>query len=184
MVTYPVNSVNQNSTSSGIWTWDGTSTASTTALSQYYTVVGASTNTVENIAPGTSGYVLTSAGATSYPAYAALPYTQMPWSDKSSNFNAVSGNGYFITATCTAILPVPAANGAICSFAVDVAAGTGKLTITAGTGGYIRTGAQITATAASGGLVNNSIGDSITLIYRASDLVWLSVSVIGTWSLT
>jgi hypothetical protein len=181
----PSNSMNLNSTTSGLVNWNGSILMSSIALTQYYTMVGASANTVQNIAPGTSGQVLTSGGASAYPAYATIPFTQMPWTDEAASFNAIAGNGYFITATATATLPVPVANGAVVSFAVDVAPGTGKLTITAGAGGFIRIGKNISAVAATGGAVNNFQGDSITLVYRAVDLTWIAVpGTEGTWSLT
>jgi hypothetical protein len=71
MAARPVNAINCNSTTSGLVNFDGTSSFSTTGLTQYYTLTGAGANTVNNVAPGTSGWVLTSGGATAQPAYAA-----------------------------------------------------------------------------------------------------------------
>ena len=180
MVTTPANSVNQNSASSGLWTWDGTATASTTALAQYNVVVGASTNTVQNEAPGTAGQALISNGATSYPTFQAIPYVQMPWTDKATSFSAAAGNGYFVTATATATLPGSPAQGNVIAFEVD---GVGSLlTITANTGQIIRLGKIVTASA--GTAVNNFQGDAIVLVYRAADTSWQAIQSVGTWSLT
>jgi hypothetical protein len=180
MAATPANSVNQNSTSSGLWTWDGTATASTTAMAQYNVVVGASANTIQNEAPGSAGNVLTSNGASSYPTFQAIPYTQMPWTDKATSFNAAAGNGYFVTATATATMPASPLQGNTISFEVD---GVGSLlTITANTGQIIRAGKTVSA--AAGTCVNNFQGDSITLVYRASDTSWQAISVIGTWTIT
>ena len=183
MATTPANSFNQNSTTAGLQNWDGTATPSTTALQQYYTMVGAGNNTVQNIAPGTSGYVLTSTGGSGYPSYQALPYTQMPWLDKSANFNAALNGGNFVTATCTGTLPATAVQGTVCAFAVDVDPGTGLLTVTANTGQFIRVGKQISLSA--GTMVNNFHGDSVFLVYRASDLTWIAApGTMGTWTVT
>ena len=183
MATTPANSFNQNSTTAGLQNWDGVATPSTTALQQYYTMVGASTNTVQNVAPGTSGYVLTSTGGSGYPSYQALPYTKMPWTDKATSFNAVSQNGYFVTATATATLPASPAHGDVVALAVDVDPGTGLLTVTANTGQFIRVGKQISLSA--GTMVNNFHGDSVFLVYRASDSTWIAApGTMGTWTVT
>lgn len=173
----PGNSINISQ--SGLVVFDGTATFTGTTTTQYYTLTGGASNTINNVAPGTSGYVLTSAGASSQPSYAALPFTQMPWSDKSGNFNAVAGNGYFVTATCAATMPSGAAQGNIISFAVDN--GTAILTITANTGQIIRIGTAVSASA--GTAASNKNGDSITLVFRSSDSAWISVGgPQGTWT--
>jgi hypothetical protein len=180
MAATPANSMNLNSTSSGLVNWDGTATESTTALAQYNVVIGASANTVQNEAPGSSGTVLTSNGATSYPTFQAIPFTQMPWTDKATSFNAAAGNGYFVTATATATMPASPTQGQIIAFEVD---GVGSLlTITANTGQLIRVGKVVSA--AAGTAVNNFQGDSLTLVYRASDTSWQAISVLGTWTVT
>jgi hypothetical protein len=183
MGTTPANSFNQNSTSSGLQNWDGVATPSTTALVQYYVVSGASANTVNNIAPSTSGFVLTSNGGSAQPTFQAIPFTKMPWTDKAANFNAASQNGYFVTATAIATLPASPAQGDVVAFDVDVDPGTGLLTVTANTGQYIRVGKQISLSA--GSMVNNFHGDSVTLVYRLSDTTWHAVPAPqGTWTVT
>jgi hypothetical protein len=167
-----------NITQAGIVVFDGTASFTATTTTQYDTLVGGASNTIANIAPGTSGWVLTSAGAGANPAYAVLPYTIMPWTDKAANFNAASGNGYFVSAIATATLPA-GTQGAIVSFLVDSAA---ALTIQAPAGVMIRIGKAVSA--AAGTAVNNFIGDSVTLIYRLSDTTWEAISVIGTFTVT
>ncbi len=181
MVSKPANSVNQSSSSSGLWTWDGTSTASTTGLTQYYTMVGASANTVQSVAPGTSGWVLTSGGASTYPAYAAIPFTQMPWTDEATSFSPVAGNGYFVTGAATATLPGSPSQGNTVSFIVD---GAVALTITANTGQYIQIGSAKSASAGTAVNAASVTGCSVTLVYRASDDIWFATSVIGTFTVT
>lgn len=180
MAAKPGNSLNQNSTTAGLQNWDGTATASTTALAQYNTMVGASTTTVQNIVPGTSGWVLTSAGASAYPAYAAPVFTKMPWTDKSGNFAAASQNGYFVTATCAGTMPASPAQGDVISFSVDSASGI--LTVTGNTGQTLQIGTAISA--AAGTAASNFTGDSVTFVYRSSDTNWIAESVIGTWTVT
>ena len=110
----------------------------------------------------------------------SVPASLPVWSDQSSNFNAVGGNGYFVTGTTTATLPGSPLEGATIMFAVD---STSVLTITANTGQYIRLGTAISASA--GTCANNARGDSIELVFRSSDSVWLAVpGTQGIWSIT
>ena len=169
-----------NATSAGIQVFDGTATFSSTTTTQYNTLVGGTSNTISNISPGTTGQVLTSAGAASNPSYQTLPFTQMPWSDKSTSFAAAAGNGYFVTATSTATLPASPSQGNIISFTYDSA--SGALTITGNTGQIIRIGNAVSATA--GTAASNKQGDSVTLVYRASDSAWIAADVVGTWTVT
>ncbi len=103
------------------------------------------------------------------------------WTDESLSFNAASSNGYFCTATLTATLPASPSQGNAIAFVVDSASGI--LTITANTGQKIQIGSAIN-TATAGTAASNKNGDSVTLIYRASDAIWFATSVIGTWTLS
>lgn len=102
------------------------------------------------------------------------------WTDEAISFNALSGNGYFVTATATATLPAAPAQGNTIAFAVDSLAGI--LTITANTGQKIRIGSTLSTSA--GTATSNADGDSVTLVYRSSDTTWIATSVIGTWTLS
>lgn len=107
--------------------------------------------------------------------------SEVVWTDEGTNFNALSGNGYFVTATATATLPASPSQGNTIYFAVDSASGI--LTITANTGQTIRVGSAISASA--GTCASNKNGDSITLVYRSSDTTWISIgSPQGTWTIT
>lgn len=127
----------------------------------------------------TSGFVLTSNGASALPSFQAPVFTAMTWTDESMSFAAVAGNGYFITGTATATLPGSPSQGNEISFAVDAA---NVLTIQANTGQLIRIGAAVSASA--GTAASNARGDSITLVYRSSDTAWIATSVIGTFTVT
>lgn len=180
MAATPGNALNQNSTTAGLYTWDGTATTSSTAITQYNVLSGASSTTVNNIAPSTSGFVLTSNGASAQPTFQAPVYTQVPWTDKNSSFAAAAGNGYFVTATATATMPGSPTQGQIIQFIVDSASGI--LTIQANTGQIIRIGRAVSA--AAGTAVSNFQGDSVTLVYRTSDTGWFATDCIGTFTVT
>jgi hypothetical protein len=167
-----------NIKSAGIAIFDGTATFSATTTTQYNTLVGNTNNTIANISPGTTGWVLTSQGNASNPVYAALPAVLMPWTDEAISFNAMASNGYFISAVATATLPA-GTQGATISFIVDNAA---ALTVQAAAGDTIRLGTTISA--AAGKAVNNFIGDAITLVYRLSDTSWIAREAVGTWTIT
>lgn len=175
----PANSLNQNSTTAGLQNWDGTATASTTALAQFNVVSGASTSTVNNISPSTSGFVLTSNGLAAQPTFQAIPFTPMTWTDESTSFAAAANNAYFVTNTATATLPASPSQGNTIAFSLDT---TSILTITANTGQIIRIGKAVSA--AAGTAKSNFQGDSVTLVYRASDTAWIAQDVIGTWTVT
>lgn len=183
MAAKPANAMNLTSTTAGLVNWDGTSTMSTTSLTaQYYTLTAASTTTVNAVAPGTSGWVLTSTGVSGYPAYAAPVYTKMPWTDETTTFSPLAQNGYFVTGAATATLPASPAQGDTIAFCVD---GAVALTITANTGQIIQVGSAVSA--AAGTCVNAAsvTGCSIVLVYRLSDTKWFAVPAPqGTWTVT
>jgi hypothetical protein len=103
------------------------------------------------------------------------------WTDEAISFSAAVGNGYFVTATATATLPASPSQGNMIAFVVDSASGI--LTITANTGQKIQVGTAISASA--GTCASNKNGDSITLVFRASDSIWFSLTgPQGTWTVT
>ena len=130
---------------------------------------------------GTAGFVLT-ANTAAPPSWQVTSAVNITWTDEAVSFNAVSNNGYFITAAATATLPASPSQGQTIEFSVDVDPGTGKLTIQANTGQVIRIGKNVSASA--GTAVNNFQGDSVTLVYRSSDTAWIASSVIGTFTVT
>ena len=56
----------------GLVRFDGTSNFTGVTLTQYNTLVGSSSNGITSVSPGTSGYVLTSNGASANPSYQLL----------------------------------------------------------------------------------------------------------------
>lgn len=181
MAAQPGNAINVNTTTPGLVNFDGTATFTTTSLgAQYDTLTAASNKTVNAVSPGTSGWVLTSGGASAYPAYAAPVFTPMPFTDKAVSFNAASQNGYYVTATATGTMPASPAQGDIITFAVDSVSGI--LTVTANTGQTLQIGKAISASA--GTAASNFNGDSVTFRYRLSDTNWIATDVVGTWTVT
>src|SRR5258708_38800561 len=101
------------------------------------------------------------------------------WTDTSGTVTAVSFNGYFITGACTSTLPASPSQGDTISYVVDTAS---ALVITAAGSQMIRLGSTLST--AGGTCTNNSIGDSITLVYRSANTTWESTSSVGTWTIT
>jgi hypothetical protein len=98
----PANSVNQNSTTPGLWTWDGSSLTGSTGLVQYNTLVGASNKTIQNISPGTADQIFTSNGATSYPSFQTKNFvTDSGSATFSSSVLNFTGDGALISTTGT-----------------------------------------------------------------------------------
>lgn len=182
MPSTPANAL--NITQTGIQVFDGTATFTGTTTTQYNTLIGGTSNTIGNVSPGTSTYVLTSNGASANPSYQALPFTQMPWTDETgTSFAVIVGNGYFFAGSsgCTTALPASPSQGNSVSFAVDTS--SAQLTLTANTGQTIRVGKAISASA--GTAKNNFQGDALTLVYRASDTCWVAIpGTMGTWTVT
>jgi hypothetical protein len=168
-----------NISTAGIVVFDGVASFTADTTTQYNTLVGGANNTIVSIATGSSGQILTSTGAAGNPSFQTVPFTQLPWTDEAVSFNALAGNGYFISATATATMPASPSQGNTIAFTVDTAS---ILTITGNTGQLLRIGKN--ASVAAGTAKSNFIGDSVTFVYRASDTTWLADSVIGTWTLT
>lgn len=101
----------------------------------------------------------------------------LTWTDKATSFSAAERNGYFVTGTATGTLPASPNQGDTISFSLDTA---NVLTIQANTGQTIRGGGAVSSTA--GSFSSNSIGDSLTLVYKSTGSVWISTSIIGTWT--
>lgn len=103
------------------------------------------------------------------------------WNDVSGAFSPLKNNGYFITGTATGTLPASPSQGDTIKFFVDHASQV--LTIDAPGTQLIRIGSLVTS--AGGTAVSTAQGDSVELVYRASDTCWCAVTgVVGTWVLS
>lgn len=102
------------------------------------------------------------------------------WNDVSGAFSPLKENGYFITGTATGTLPASPVQGDTIKFFVDHA--TQLLTIDAPGTQIIRLGSLVTS--AGGTAVSTLQGDSVELVYRASDTCWCAIAgFTGTWTL-
>lgn len=99
-----------------------------------------------------------------------------PWTDVSGAFSPLAQNGYFITGTATGTLPAAPTQGQTIQFFVDT---TQFLTIQASGTQIIRLGSLVTS--AGGTAISTLQGDSIELVYRASNTSWQAVDFVGTW---
>lgn len=153
-----------------------------TSFTAYSVIAAGTTGTgaMQNVVGvGTAGQVLTSAGAGALPIWATVDVGSAPWTDQAAPFTASPGNGYFVDAALTATLTASPQQGATIYFLQTTVA---ALTITANTGQKISINGVLSA--AAGTAVSGDAGDSVTLVYRASDNTWYSTAVIGTWNVT
>lgn len=103
------------------------------------------------------------------------------WSDVSGAFSPLSQNGYFVTGTSTGTLPASPSNGDTIQFFVDHS--SQKLTIQASGTQIIRLATQVSS--AGGTIQNTQRGDSLELVYRATNNCWCAVSGFnGGWNFT
>ncbi len=100
------------------------------------------------------------------------------WTDEAISFAAAASNGYFCTAALTATLPVGAAQGA--TIIINTVTGS-NVVIQAGAGAVIVNGSNSSTVA--GTATAAATGNSITLVYRASELKWRVIACQGSWSL-
>lgn len=168
---------------------------------QYDVIVGAGSNTVTSVGPGSAGQVLQSGGNAANPAYSTATYpatagttgnvlksdgtnfiSSIPttWTDTSGAFSPLAQNAYFITTTATGTLPASPAQGDTITFTCDTA---NVLTIAPSGSQLMRIGSSVT-TVTTGRLASTAIGDSITLVYRSSDTTWIARSSMGNWTVT
>jgi hypothetical protein len=105
----------------------------------------------------------------------------LPWNDINGATLAVVNNGYFATAALTLTLPVAPTQGQVVQVIADT--GAGPVNVLASANQFIRIGNNITSGAA-GTAQNNEQGDSLYLVFRASDKTWIALSSTGTWGLS
>jgi len=127
-----------------------------------------------------TGITLTNADGVSGNTTISADNGAFTWNDVSGAFSPLESNGYFITGTATGTLPAVPAQGDTIKFLVDHA--TQVLTIDAPGTQIIRMGTLVSS--AGGTAVSTAHGDSVELVYRASNTCWEAVGgIIGTWVL-
>ena len=138
-------------------------------------VIGQGAAAVHVTTAGLAGQVLTSNGPALDPTFQAVPGA-LTWSDQGVNATVAINTGSFATAAITLTLPVAPIDGSTCKFIVDNA---GALIVQASAGQRIRIGIIVSAVA--GTATSSSRGDSLELIYRATNSTWLALTAAGTW---
>lgn len=120
---------------------------------------------------GRSGSKTSGSGST-------LTVNSPPFSQVGGSGTSVLNSGEFVTAAVTRTLPATAGllDGDLVIYSCTTA---GALVVTANTGQTIRIGSLISSSA--GTATSTAIGDSLTLRFDATAVVWRAVSVIGTW---
>lgn len=120
---------------------------------------------------GRSGSKTSGSGST-------LTINSPPFSQVGASATSVLNSGEFVTAAVTRTLPATAGllDGDLVIYTCTTA---GALVVTANTGQTIRVGTLISSSA--GTATSTAIGDSLTLRFDATAVVWRCVSVIGTW---
>lgn len=120
---------------------------------------------------GRSGSKTSGSGST-------LTISSPPFSQVGGSGTSVLNSGEFVTAAVTRTLPATAGlvDGDLVIYSCTTA---GALVVTANTAQTIRVGSLISSSA--GTATSTAIGDSLTLRFDATAVVWRAVSVIGTW---
>jgi hypothetical protein len=111
-------------------------------------------------------------------AASTLTIKSPPYADQAGSTTVTLNSGSFVTAAITFTLPVSAglADGDLFEFVCTTA---GALIIQSVGAQQIRIGSLISS--AAGTVTSTSIGDSLTLRFRATDGFFYATSVIGTW---
>ena len=152
-------------TLTGVLIGNGTSAITGNAVVQYNVLVGGASNAITSIAPNTSGYVLTSNGASANPTFQALP------NPASFTWNSVAGtsqtlatlNGYVNqnAGLTTFSLPGTASFGDVFAIA---GVGSGGWTISQGSGQSIIVGTATSTTGLAGSVSSTLASDTIYLL--------------------
>lgn len=145
-------------------------------------------NSGGNVGPTNGGVINvvgdgTTATVVGNPGTNTLTITALPesfvFTDEAISFNAVITNGYFVTAAATATLPASPSQGNTIQIVADTAS---AIVVQANTGQFIRVSNVISSSA--GTATSTERGDSLILVYRASDTTWISTATNGNWLLT
>jgi len=156
-----------------------------TMTTAYAPVVAGTTATgalqVASTGLSTSGFVLTSNGASAVPSFKVVP-NDVTWSVISANQTAVVNNGYFCNkaGTLALALPTTSAVGDIIEVANEnTATGT---QFTQASGQQILIGNTNTTSGATGTLTSSAVGDTLKLVCKTANTVWRVTSGWGNWT--
>src|SRR5215471_12638053 len=129
----PANSL--DITQAGLVKFDGVSNFSGVTVTQFDTLVGAASNGITSISPGTSGQVLTSNGAASNPSYQTISNSSLPGSGQITLSNgtniSVSGSPVALGGAATINVAGPITPTSYTANGVLFGNGAGALQVTA-----------------------------------------------------
>ena len=122
--------------------------------------------------------ILGRSGSKTSGALSTLTVKSPPYADASASATSLLNTGEFVTGAFTRTLPASAGleDGDLLEY---VCTSASALVIQAVGTQQIRVGSLVSS--AAGTLTSTSIGDSISLRFRATDGFWYATSVIGTW---
>lgn len=167
---------NLTSTGGSITITNGSGTInleSSSSIATSYTTDSGTATPAANILQIRGGPGVTTSGASNVVTINSVVFT-----DQGGSLTVNSDTGNFATAAITLTTPNTPVQGEQLIFACTSAS---ALVVKAAGGHKIRIGSAISS--ATGTATSNAIGDSLTLRWRASDVTWYAVSVIGTWTL-
>lgn len=144
-------------------------TAGTTATGVFQNVSGV----------GSSGQVLTSAGAAALPTWSTPGAAALAWSVITANQNAVKGNAYICNKAGTLVLTLPST-----AVVGDTILVTGMNTATGwqiaqNSGQTINFGTSTTTSGAGGSLTSTNIYDTITVTCNVTNTGWIAYNAQG-----
>lgn len=161
----------------------GGGTGVTTMTTAYAPVCAGTTATgalqVASTGLSTSGFVLTSTGASSLPTFQAIPASGTTWSVITADQTAAVNNGYICNKAglLTITLPTTAAVGTIIEVSGMNTALGWKIGQNASQ--QIFFGTSSTTSGTGGSLASSNIYDSVRLICNTANLTWIVLSSVG-----
>lgn len=155
-------------------------TGRATATTAYGVIAAGTTATgvQQTISPGTSGYVLTSNGASALPTFQAAASGGITFSAITTSQTAAINNGYIANSSSliTVTLPSTAAVGSV----VEVAyLGTGGWKIAQAASVSIQFGNKTTTSGIGGSIASSAPGDAIRLLCVTANTGWTVLSSVG-----
>lgn len=182
------NSLNINT--SGVVAYNATTGVFTqSAITQYDTLVGGASNAIVSIAPGTTGQVLTSNGASASPSYQTV-VSALAWSNITTTTQTIAGGSGYITnnaATVTYTLPASPTQGQVFAITSGAsAAATTPWSIAQPATQSINFGNLTTTVGVGGSLASTLKFDTVYLVcvVAGTAAVWNVTSSVGNLIVT
>ena len=176
--TYYVNGDGQNVAATGS---GNQITVGLTGITQYCVQVGGASDSLTQIANGTTGQVLTATTGSNPSWQAGGGGSSFTWSLITASQTAVINNGYICNKAGTLALLLPA-TAVVGSLLEVTGIGANTTQITQATGQQINFGLLSTTSGASGSLTSTATFDSLRLVCVATDTTWNVISSIGNWT--